>query len=204
MEMVVESARLVAEGRAHPTPSQRVQALRFLGIGLFLTGRPEGAETAFFELLRQRPGVKLDTTHTRPDVVAFFESVRARHSEEIRQAVRSRPPGKRLMLAFLPPAGQFQNGDRGRGFTLAALEVVSLGVAIGTYVQLKSWVRPDLTVAPEHTDDARTLKVLNNVSVGVFVATLAVGIIDGLANFSHGDDEPPLAWLTPGGFGFRF
>jgi hypothetical protein len=200
MEMVVDSARIVAEGRSRPTPTQRVQALRFLGIGLYLTGRTEGAEAAFFELLRQKPGAKLDPTHTRPDVMAFFESVRARHASEIQQA----RPGKYLLLAFLPPAGQFQNGDRARGVTLAAIEAVSLGLAIGTYVQLKSWQKKDDLTFPGHTDDAHTLKTLNNISVAIFAATVAVGIIDGIANFRHTDDEPPLAWLTPSGLGFRF
>src|SRR6185369_15413414 len=48
MEMLVESARMVAEGKLRPTTAQRAQALRYLGIGLFVTNRPEGAETAFF------------------------------------------------------------------------------------------------------------------------------------------------------------
>jgi hypothetical protein len=204
MEMVVDSARLVAEGRLRPTPAQRVQALRFLGIGLFLTGRTEGAETAFFDLLRQKPGAKLDPTHARPDVIAFFETVRARHSEEIRQAARNHT-GKRFALAFLPPVGQFQNGDRGRGIALAALEIVSAGVAIGTYAQLKSWInKADKTFPPDKTDEAHTLKVLNYVSIGVLVATIGFGIIDGVANFNRDQDEPPLAWLTPNGLGFRF
>ncbi len=203
MDLVVESARLVAEGRARPSATQRVQALRLLGIGLFLTGRPEGAETAFFDLLRQKPGARLDPTHTRPDVVAFFESVRTRHSAEIREAARSRP-GKHLAWAFLPPAGQFQNGHRARGIMFGAFEVLSLGVAIGTYVQLKSWVDESNDTYGIHTDDARTLKVVNNVAVGVFAATVIIGIVDGLANFSAHDDEPPLAWLGPGGLTLRF
>jgi hypothetical protein len=203
MDMVVESARLVAEGRLRPTPPQRAQALRFLGIGLFLTGRPEGAETAFFDLLRLKPGAKLDATNTRPDVVAFFESVRARHADEIRRAGRN-VPGKSFAVAFLPPAAQFQNGNRGRGWTIAALELVSLGIAIGTYAQLKSWVKESDQTFPGHTDDAKTLKIVNNVSIGVLVSTIAVGIIDGVANYDHDRDEPPLAWLTPNGIGFRF
>jgi hypothetical protein len=203
MDMVVDSARLVAEGRLRPTPTQRAQALRFLGIGLFLTGRPEGAETAFFDLLRQRPATKLDPTNTRPDVVAFFENVRARHTDEIRQAARNRP-GKSLLLSFLPPLGQFQNGNPGRGWTIAALELISTGVAIGTYAQLKSWVNPrDQTFGP-HTDDARTLRILNNVAIGVLVGTIAVAIIDGVANFGRDPDDHPLAWAGPGGVGFRF
>jgi hypothetical protein len=203
MDLVVESARPVTEGRAHPNETQRVQALRLLGIGLFLTGRREGAETAFFDLLRQKPGVHLDPTHTRPDVVAFFENVRARHSAEIREAARSRPGGKHLAWAFLPPAGQFQNGDRGRGVIFGALEVISLGLAIGTYAQLKHWQHTADDTFPGHPE-AHTLKIVNNISVGVFAATVIVGIVDGLVNFSAQDDEPPLAWLGPGGLTLRF
>jgi hypothetical protein len=204
MEMVVDSARVVAEGRAHPSPAQRVQALRLLGIGLFLTGRPEGAETAFFDLLRQRPEAKLDPTHTRPDVVAFFETVRSHHSEEIRQAAERSRPSKHLLLAFLPPVGQFQNGDRARGFTLAAFEVMSLGLAIGTYVQLKKWVKESNQTFGTHTQDAQTLKVVNNVAVGLFAASVIYGVVDALANFSHHDEEPPLASISPSGLTLRF
>jgi len=203
MDLVVESARSVAEGRAHPNETQRVQALRLLGIGLFLTGRREGAETAFFDLLRQKPSARLDPTHTRPDVVAFFENVRTRHSAEIREAARSRPGGKHLAWAFLPPAGQFQNGDRGRGIIFGALEVISLGVAIGSYAQLKHWQHSSDDTFPGHPE-ARELQLVNNIAVGVFAATVVVGIVDGLFNFSAHDDEPPLAWLGPGGLTLRF
>jgi hypothetical protein len=203
MEMVVDAARLVAEGRLHPTPAQRAQALRFLGIGLFLTGRTEGAETAFFDLLRLKPGAKLDPTTTRPDVVAFFEGVRARHSDEIREAART-PPGKRFIWCFLPPVGQFQNGHRARGWTIATLEVVSLATAIGTYAQLKAWHNPtDDTFGP-HTDDAHTLKTLNGVAVGVFAATIVIGIIDAVANYGDDHEERSVVKLSPGGLTLRF
>ena len=191
MEMVVDSARLVAEGRLHPTPAQRAQALRYLGIGLYLTGRQEGAETAFFDLLRLRPRTRLDPTNTRPDVVAFFENVRRRHAAEINEAASNRP-GKSLTLAFLPPLGQFQAGHTARGITIAALEVISLGTSIGTYAQLRSWenqypghtfMPPPGVTGPNHQDDARTLKVINNVSVAVFAATVVIGIIDGVASY---------------------
>jgi hypothetical protein len=201
MELVVESARLVAEGRFRPTPVQRAQALRFLGIGLFLTGRAEGAETAFFDLLRMRPTARLDPTNTRPDVVSFFEEVRRRHGDEIRQAARAQP-GKTFAWNFLPPAGQFQNGHRGRAWTIVALEVLSLGAAVGTYLQLRAWVNPvDQTFEP-HTDAARTVKAFNNVSVGVFAATVLVGIIDGVMNYNSDAEESSLAWWAgPSGAG---
>src|SRR6185369_11999545 len=137
MELVAETARQVAEGRVHPTPVQRAQALRLLGIALYLTGRPEGAESAFLELLRLRPNVRLDPTTTRPDVISFFETVRMQHYQEISRAVRDRP-GKHFILSLLPPAGQLQNGNRARALIIGAVEVLSLGVAIGTYAQLRS------------------------------------------------------------------
>jgi hypothetical protein len=196
MEMVVESARLVAEGRLHPTPPQRAQALRYLGIGLALTGRTEGAETAFFELLRLRPDARLDPTTTRPDVVAFFEDVRRRHADEIKEAARQRP-GKSLALELLPPFGQFQDGHRARGYTILALEALSLGGAIATKVQLDSWASqyPHQTFGP-HADAARTLKTLNAVSVAVLAATIVAGIVDGVVSYGSdaGAAEP----------GFRF
>jgi hypothetical protein len=203
IDTVVESARAVADGALRPTPAQRAQALRLLGIGLFVTGRPEGAETAFFDLLRLKPGLRLDPTHTRPDVVAFFENVRARHQDEIRRA-HSAHPGKSFVLSLLPPAGQFQNGNRGRGYALGAIELLSLGTTVGTYVQLKSWVDEANQTFPGHTETARTLKVVNNAAVGVFAATVIVGIIDGIANFDHDSDTPSFAFLTPNGIGFRF
>lgn len=203
MEMVVDEARVVAEGRAHPTADQRAQALRYLGIGLFLTGRTEGAETAFFDLLRLKPGVHLDPTTTRPDVVAFFEGVRARHANEIRQAAET-GGGKRFIWNFLPPAGQFQNGHAARGWTIAAIEVLSLGATIATYAQLKAWENPTEHTFGDHADDARTFKTLNYLSAGVFVATLVVGIVDGIANYRNDRDIEVLSFVTPGGVGFRF
>jgi hypothetical protein len=203
MEMVVDEARAVAEGRVRPTPAQRAQALRYLGIGLFLTGRTEGAEMAFYDLLRLKPGVRLDPTTTRPDVVAFFENVRARHASEIMKAAENRG-GKRFIWNFLPPLGQFQNGHAARGWTIAAIELLSLGAAIGTYAQLKSWENPDDHTFGDHTDDARTFRTLNYLSVGVFAATLVVGVVDGIANY-RGDREVELmSFVTPGGIGFRF
>src|SRR5688572_24557912 len=49
MAEVVEAARPVVEGAVPADEPQRVQALRLLGIGLHLTGRESGAETAFVQ-----------------------------------------------------------------------------------------------------------------------------------------------------------
>jgi hypothetical protein len=153
--------------------------------------------------LRLKPGVRLDPTTTRPDVVTFFENVRARHHEELRHAEHDRPR-RHFILNFLPPAGQFQNGNRTRGFAIAGLELLSAGVAIGTYAQLRSWVDSSNQTFPGHDAEARKLKVVNNVAFGVLIATIAAGIVDGAVHFNRDSDEPPLAFVTPGGLGFRF
>jgi hypothetical protein len=204
MELMVAAARAVAEGGLHPTPAQRVSALRYLGIGLFLTERREGAETAFFDLLRLRPGLRLDTTTTRPDVVAFFEEVRRRHAVEIHAADSARP-GKSLVLALLPPLGQFQSGHKARGITIAALEALSLAGSIASYLQLRAWDRdyPGHTFGP-HADTARTLKVLNVTSIVVFAATFVIGVIDGVASYTADPEETPSSLAHVFTDGYRF
>jgi hypothetical protein len=212
MDDVVDSARRVAEGGLRATPAQRAQALRYLGIGLFLTGRMEGAETAFFDLLRLRANVRLDPTTTRPDVVAFFEDVRRRHAADIEEAAKSRP-GKSLALAFLPPLGQFQAGHTARGVTLAAIEGLSLATAVGTYLQLRAWDRyPGHTFAPppgepgaNHSDDARTLKAFNYVSIAVFASALVVGVVDGVTSYYVVEpEESSQSLASMFGRGYRF
>src|SRR5262249_6453423 len=145
--------------------------------------------TAFFELLRLKPSSRLDPTTTRPDCVAFFEDVRRRHASEIRDAARAQS-NKTFALAFLPPAGQFQNGNRARGYTIGALEAVALAAAVATNLQLRAWETPDHTFDPHH-DDAVRLKTLNYIAVGVLVVTVLVGIVDGVANYGSDTTEEP-------------
>ena len=104
MNQVVESARPVAEGLLPATREEQIQAFRLLGIGLFLTNRPLGAETAFTELLRKEPRARLDPTTTRPELVAFFESLR-------HQQLAKQRSTRKMFWNFIPPVGQFQNDD---------------------------------------------------------------------------------------------
>jgi hypothetical protein len=204
---MVESARQVADGTLHPNPKQRASALRYLGIGLFLTGRSEGAEAAFFELLRLQPESHLDKQTTRPDAVAFFEQVRLRHEGPIRDAARANNR-KVFALNFFPPGGQFQNGHPVRAYTIASLELVSLGTAITTFALLKHWEQPGSTSS--HPDNSRAVRVLNWVSVGVLAATVLFGVIDGITHYPDLPDDTSAATssarisATPGGLALDF
>ena len=207
IDEMVESARQISEGHLRPTPAQRASALRYLGIGLFLTHRQEGAETAFFELLRLRPESRLDPQTTRPDVVAFFEQVRLRYAQPIQEAARA---SNRKVFAwnFFPPAGQFQNGHTARAYTIAGLEIVSLATALTTLALLKSWELPGHQFSDP--DQARAVKMVNWASIGVLAATVAYGIIDGIAHYPEiPDDAPPPPATTrltigPGGLALDF
>lgn len=195
IDEMVEFARQVAEGRLRPSPAQRASALRYLGIGLFLTGRAEGAETAFFELLRLRPESRLDPQTTRPDAVAFFEQVRLRYAEPLRAAARA-SNRKTFAWNLLPPAGQFQNGYTARAITIGGIELAALGTAITSFVLLKRWEGPNHTF-PGREDQASAARIVNWTSVGVLCAAFIVGVIDGIAHYSEPQDDSPNTTMTP-------
>jgi len=199
MNQVVESARPVAEGLLPATPAEQIHAFRLLGIGLYLTNRPLGAETAFTELLRKDPRARLDPTSTRPELVAFFESLRHQHMAKQRST-------RKLFWNFVPPVGQFQNDDNVTGWVLLGVGVASLATAATTKILLLSWKHQGSTFDSHH-DAAVTLKTVNWMSCGVLAATYLYGVFDGLIGYGRPLDEskPPVSLiLMPGGGGLGF
>ena len=201
INQVVDSARLITEGVLTSTPAQQTQALRFLGIGLYLTNRPGGAENAFTELLRQEPEAHLDPTSTRPEVVAFFENLRRQ------QRLQQRSP-RRLIWNFIPPVGQFQNDNNVKGWLVLTVGVASLATTITTYALLKKWEHQPGYTYGGHESTARTLKAANWISVGALTATYVYGVFDGLIGYGKPLEDPKPSFsfrITPdGGLGFTF
>jgi len=199
MNQVVESARPVAEGLLPATPAEQIHAFRLLGIGLYLTNRPLGAETAFTELLRKDPRARLDPTSTRPELVAFFESLR--HQQMARQ--RST---RKMYWNFIPPVGQFQNDDNVRGWVILGVGVASLAAAATSKILPMTWKRQGDIYDPHH-DTAVTLKTVNWISSGVLAAAYLYGVFDGMIGYGQPLDEskPPVSlFLMPGGGGLGF
>jgi hypothetical protein len=176
---MVDLSRLVAEGALPGDDHQRAQALRLLGIGLYLSGRPDGAERAFIELLRLEPRARLDPRLTRAEVVAFFQEVRRRHG-----------PQKYWALTLVPPLGQFQNDTPRRGWAIGSIEALTLGTTIATRLVLRSWVKGDGTCRnePSNPDPCRAVRLANWTSAGLFAATWIYGVVDALVNLDLGDD----------------
>ena len=199
MPLLVESARFVTDGTLEATPDQLAAALRFLGIGLYVTGRVEGAKTAFEKLLQLRPNTNLDPATTRPEIVTFFFNLRRSRIRELRAADEANRPN--VLWNFLPPFGQFNNGDRVKGWVLLVGEAATLVTAITTYAIVESWRRPDNTVCPGscpgRTDTANTLRNSFIGSSTAFVLLYAYGVIDGLVSRNKVRSEEELLRASP-------
>jgi hypothetical protein len=190
LEMMITLARMVAEGAVPGDDDQRAEALRLLGIGLYVQGRQDGAARAFLDLIRLRPATNLDPSSTRPEVVAFFRDVRRRNQ-----------PKRYMALAFLPPLGQFQNDTPVRGWLFGALEATTFGAALTTRLVLADWV--DANKACKGGSDpspCNRMKLYNAISVAALVATWTTGVIDalvGLRSAPPDQSTPPRASANP-------
>jgi len=201
MNQVVESARPVTEGLLPASSYEQVQALRLLGIGLYLTHRPLGAETAFTQLLRKDPTMRLDPTSTRPEVVAFFESLR-------QQQIARQSSARKVVWNFIPPVGQFQNEDKVKGWIILGVGVASFASLVTSDLLLRSWSHEDKTADPHH-DAAVAMRKVNWVSAGVLAAVYVYGVFDGLIGYSKPLQEDnasaSLRFFARGGaLGFAF
>jgi hypothetical protein len=201
MPLLVESARLVTDGTVRSDQNQLAEALRFLGIGLYVTGRIEGARTAFEKLLQLRPNTELDPATTRPEIVGFFFDLRRERIRELRHAHEASLPN--IMWSFLPPMGQFKNGSPVKGWVLLAGEAVALAVAAPSYVLYKKWERGDGIFCPvgephcERQDTAKTLRTVNIGAGAAFLAIYAYGVIDSLMERSQPRTEEQLLRAAP-------
>lgn len=186
LRVMIDSARWVAEGAVPTTIEERADGLRFLGIGLHLSGRLDGAEAVFTQLLQLRPEARLDPTTTRPEVVAFFGELRRR---EDRRRQQREAASKHYAWNFFPPVGQFQNGDRLKGGLLLAVEAAAAGGAIASYLVLRSWCRESDKTCPGHPD-ADELKTFNYAAIGVLAGAYALGVLDAVLSYGRAAREP--------------
>jgi hypothetical protein len=180
-EEVVLRLRPIVErgGDELPSTADRREALRTYGIACTLTGRRVAAEGAFQQLLRDDPTMRLNAALVRPEAVRFFEEVRARWREE-QVAAFHRSRGRRYpILNFLPPAGQFQNRQRKKGYAIGGAMVALLVTNIVTGALLSEWEGPNHLFL-HHADDAEALIPVNIASFAVLLSVVVYGIVDGL------------------------
>ncbi|HEY5950421.1 MAG TPA: hypothetical protein VIV40_33250 [Kofleriaceae bacterium] len=162
-----------------------------------------GAEQHFVAYLRIDVDAHLDPALYPPEVVNFFNDVRARHAAELKAL---RPKSKRYaVLAVLPPFGQFQNGDKVKGIVIGSMIGAFAITNVTTFFMLRSWcfkqngpggtsIGCDGETAPStnHNASAATLRGLN-ITAGVgLILTYAYGVYDGIRGYRRDTRERSL------------
>jgi hypothetical protein len=192
-------AALVAPGLADPralAPADLAEAHRLAGLAAFFAGQRDDAERELVAYLRIDLDGHLDPALYPPEVVSFFDDVRARHAAELRAL---RPQPRHLIFALLPPVAQFKNGEPVKGYVIGGLLVATLATDLTTYFVLRSWCAPllggrvECDQTTDHDHSATALEAIN-VAAGVgFFVTLAYGMYDGVRGYRRRTHELELA-----------
>lgn len=174
---------------------------------------PAAVQTAFDEAravleARQREAereaaARLDEEERQRLLRMAAEQERLRHLEELANYEIIVLPNSRALATVPFGVGQFRNGNRTFGATLAVGELALLAGSVGTYVGLRSLlaiaarcsVEPDCPLdrgepggSPtreelQFIDRERRVRVSNYILTGGFVALMLVGIIEAHVNF---------------------
>ena len=131
--------------------SDLVLAHRMLAVGLLFENQPGAAREEFRQLLELRPESRFDPLLDPPFIVDFFNGVLRDQQAEIKRLEQLRdrsskmapPPGAGPLVAVRNPpfvsfvpfgAGQFQNGERGKGWAFLAAEGGLAAISVGAFV----------------------------------------------------------------------
>jgi hypothetical protein len=180
-------------------PSDLGEAHRLSGLAAFFQQHNGLAESHFVAYLRIDLDGRLDPALYPPEVVSFFNDVAARHAAELR-ALRNRPT-RSWYLTLLPPFGQFQNGDRIKGYVIGGLLGALLATNLTTYALLRSWC--EHTQGPSgggltcndpsnHNQAAARLQPYNIASGIGAIAVYVFGVYDGIRGYRRHTREQAL------------
>ena len=127
-------------------PATRRDALFWLGDLLYAEagqGGPVAARNIFEALLAEAPDYTVDAFAHPPEVVAYFESLRAELSRPAPEPPELPRPAHPWPWQVLIPGGvgYFLDGRPVAGALVGGLQAVGLGVSIGTYAELTSTYR---------------------------------------------------------------
>ena len=207
-----------------------VLAHKMLSVAYLFENKPDDARREFLELLRQRPSFRFDPLLDSQRVVTFFDAVLKEHQAEIARfkklkdekdaAIAARnqrtleqlqaPPTivryerHSLAVALIPfGAGQFQNGERRKGWWFFGVETALAAVSLGAFVTnfalygvspengCLDMNNPDGVLCPDGSIDhsqQETSQLLTRIQVGAGAAFWAVaiwGVIDAVRNFKQ-------------------
>jgi hypothetical protein len=206
-----------------------VQAHRILGVSYLFSGQSEEAKREFHKLLELRPDYRFDPLLDPQQVVDAFNAVvkeeeseivaiearRKRRDQEIaarlQREARLHPATTTIvryerhsyLLNFVPfGAGQFQNGQRGKGWLFFGVETALAAISVGAltanfalfganpYRRCLQMVDPTDGCpkdAIDHTqeDTSRTLLRVQVISGGLFFAAAIWGVVDAVRHYQR-------------------
>jgi hypothetical protein len=175
-------AALTAPLTISASAADRAEAFRLHGLAEFFSNQPAAAERDVLAYLRLDPDGHLDPALYPPEVINFFNDVRARHAAELR-----RPPKRYAVLALLPPFAQFQNGERTKGWILAGLEGAFAATNIASYFVLRAWCHDTGDTCDRsgtnHVVAAHHLEAVNIAAGVALIATYLYGVYDGVRGY---------------------
>jgi len=230
------------------------QARRMLGVAYLFQNQPDEARREFRKLLELRPDYRFDPLLDPQQVVDFFNGVLSeekatieKFEERRRQREKAAAEQRRIDLErlnakptivqyelhsftinFIPfGAGQFQNGERRKGWFFLGTETLLAAVSVGAFAtnlglygltptrgckveQQANNQCPQMSIDHSEEDTSRRLLGVQLVSGGLFFAVAIWGVIDAIAHFQPGvivpegaNGHPPAARLmfSPGGLG---
>lgn len=177
------------------------EAHRLAGIAAYLAQPPRNdiAEFHFLSYLRIDLDGHLDPALYPPEVVTFFNDVRARHAAELRAR---RPKGKRYwVLDLVPPFGQFQNHERTKGIVIGSLLGAFAITNVTTLLLRRSWCTFETSPSGKsswvcddsgHVEGARTARGLQIASGLGLIVTYVYGVYDGVRGYRRESRERAL------------
>jgi hypothetical protein len=218
-----------------------VQAHRILGVSYLFSGQSEEAKREFHKLLELRPDYRFDPLLDPQQVVDAFNAVvkeeeseivaiearRKRRDQEIaarlQREARLHPPTTTIvryerhsyLLNFVPfGAGQFQNGERGKGWLFFGVETALAAISVGAltsnfalyganpYRRCLQMVDPTEGCpkdAIDHSqeDTSRTLLRVQIISGGLFFAAAIWGAVDAVRHYQRDVLMTEPVALTP-------
>ncbi len=195
-----------------------VQARRMLGVAYLFENKPDEARREFRKLLELRPDYRFDPLLDPQRVVDFFNGVLKDEEAVIAEMEQRRlarirkfePPGRRLppvvmryerhsfAVNFVPfGAGQFQNGQRRKGWLFLGIESFLGAVSVGAFAanlsiygltphrkcnvdQPMGIECPASAIDHSQEDMSRALVGVQVVSGALFWAVSVWGVIDAL------------------------
>jgi len=192
--------------RGQLSQADLAEAHRLAGIAAFFQNQKQAAEAHFLDYLRIDLDGRLDPALYPPEVVNFFNDVRALHDAELRK--RRPKPRRYWLLNLIPPGGQIQNGDKTKAYVIGGLLGAFAITNVTSFLVLRSWCTEvsgsggsSVTCddGRDHSSSASTLRVINIASGIGLILTYGFGVYDGVKGYRRNESMQPFVSPASGG-----